>query len=95
VRASRELEGAPAAEFDCRIAGVNDLASFTAVLDSIGGAPGVSELTVRAVDADLLTLHFKSRSAVVALTRALSGARLHVLGGGGDGVLQYRYQGGL
>lgn len=95
VRASRELEGAPAAEFDCRVSGVTDLASFTAVLDSIGSAPGVSDLTVRAVDADQLTLHFKSRSPSAALARALAGARLHVLGSGGDGMLQYRYQSSL
>jgi hypothetical protein len=94
VRASHELEGTPAAEFDCRISGVTDLAGFTAVLDSVGSAPGVSDLTLRAVDADQVTLHFKSRGGASALTRALSGARLHAIGGGSGGVLQYRYQSG-
>jgi len=97
VRAARELDGAPATEFECRIAGVADLASFTAVLDSIGGAPGVTDLTIRAVAADQLTLHLKSRGGATALTRALAGGRLRAsgAGGGGDGVLQYRYQSGL
>jgi hypothetical protein len=95
VRASRELDSAPASEFDCRVAGVADLPSFTAVLDSVGSAPGVSDLTVRAVDADQLTLHLKSRGGPAALTRALAGEHLRANGGSSDGVLQYRYQNGL
>ncbi|HEV7985950.1 MAG TPA: DUF2066 domain-containing protein [Steroidobacteraceae bacterium] len=95
VRASRELGSAPATEFDCRVAGVADLASFTAVLDSLGTAPGVTDLTIRAVDADQLTLHFKSRGGAAALTRVLAGERLRAGGSDGDGVLQYRYQSGL
>jgi hypothetical protein len=95
VRASRELESAPASEYDCRVAGVTDLASFTAVLDSIGAAPGVSELTIRAVESDQLTLHFRSRSAPAALTRSLAAGHLRAGTPDGDGVLQYRFQSGL
>jgi hypothetical protein len=95
VRAARELQDAPATELDCRVAGVVDLPSFASVLDSIGSAPGVSDLMIRAVDADQLTLHFKSRGSTAVLSRALAGDRLHPTGTGSDGVLQLRYQSGL
>ena len=95
VHAARELDGAPLTEFDCRIAGVLDLPGFTAVLGSVSTAPGVSEVTVRAVDADQLTLHLKARGGAAGLARALSGDRLRPTGASGDGALQYRYQAGL
>jgi hypothetical protein len=95
VRASHELETTPAGEFDCQIAGVGDLAAFTAVVDSVGTLPGVSEVTLRAVDADQLTLHFKARGGAGAITRGLAAQHLHSLGASGDGVLRYRYQTGL
>jgi hypothetical protein len=95
VRASHELETTPAGEFDCQIAGVNDLAAFTNVVDSVGSLPGVSEVTLRAVDADQLTLHFKARGGAAAITHALSAEHLHSLGASGDSVLRYRYQSGL
>jgi hypothetical protein len=95
VRASRELEATPAGDFDCRVAGVNDLPSFTAVLDSVASIPGVSDVMLRAVDADQLTLHFKSHGNAASITRALAGAHLRPVGASGDGVLQYRYQSGL
>ncbi len=94
VHAAREIETTPASEFDCRIAGVNDLSGFAAVLDSVGSIPGVSDIMLRAVDADQLTLHFKSRSNAASITRALASGHLRALGAGGDGVLQYRYQSG-
>jgi hypothetical protein len=94
VRASRELEATPAGEFDCQIAGISDLAAFTAVIDSVGGVPGVSDVTLRAVDADQLTLHFKARGGAGAITHALAAEHLHSLGASGDGVLRYRYQSG-
>ena len=65
------------------------------MLDSVGSAPGVSDLTVRAVDADQLTLHLKSRGGPAALTRSLTREHLRANGGSSDGVLQYRYQSGL
>jgi hypothetical protein len=95
VHAARELDGAPLTEFDCRIAGVLDLPGFAAVLGSVSAAPGVSEVTVRAVDADQLTLHLKARGGAAGLARALSGDRLRPTGASGDGALQYRYQAGL
>jgi hypothetical protein len=95
VRASREIDSAPSTEFDCRIAGVVDLTSFTAVLGSISAVAGVSDVTVRAIDADQLTLHFKARGGAAGLSHALSGERLHALGASNDGALQYRYQAGL
>jgi hypothetical protein len=95
VHAARELDGAPLTEFDCRIAGVLDLPGFAAVLGSVSTAPGVSEVTVRAVDADQLTLHLKARGGAAGLARALSGDRLRPTGASGDGALQYRYQAGL
>jgi len=95
ARASRELETTPAGEFDCQIAGVNDLAAFTTVVDSVGSLPGVSDVTLRAVDADQLTLHFKARGGSGAITHALAAEHLHSLGASGDGVLRYRYQNGL
>jgi hypothetical protein len=95
VRAARAIDSAPLTEFDCRIAGVVDLPSFTAVLGSISAAAGVSDVTVRAVDADQLTLHLKARGGAAGLTHALSGERLRALGAGNDGALQYRYQAGL
>ena len=94
VRAAREIESAPASDYDCRVAGVTDLQSFTAVLDSLGAAPGVSDLTVRAIESDQLTLHFKSRSSAAMLTRALAGGPLRASGTAGEGVLQYRFQSG-
>ena len=95
VRASHELDATPAGEFDCQIAGVNDLAAFTAVVDSVGTVPGVSDMTLRAVDADQLTLHFKARGGAGAITHALGAEHLQSLGASGDGVLRYRYQSGL
>jgi len=95
VRASREIDSAPMNEFDCRIAGVVDLPSFTSVLGSISAAAGVSDVTVRAIDADQLTLHFKARGGAAGLSHALSGERLRALGASNDGALQYRYQAGL
>ncbi len=95
VRASRELDTTPAGEFDCQIAGVNDLAAFTSVVDSVGSIPGVSDVTLRAVDADQLTLHFKARGGAGAITHALAAEHLHSLGASGDGVLRYSYQSGL
>jgi hypothetical protein len=94
VRASHELETTPAGEFDCQIAGVNDLAAFTSVVDTVGSVPGVSEVTLRSVDADQLTLHFKARGGAAAITHALAAEHLHSLGASGDGILRYRYQGG-
>ena len=95
VRASHELETTPAGEFDCQIAGINDLAAFSTVVDSVGSLPGVSDVTLRAVDADQLTLHFKARGGAGAITHELAAEHLHSLGASGDGVLRYRYQSGL
>jgi hypothetical protein len=95
VRAEREIESAPLTEFDCRIAGVPDLASFTAVLGTVATAPGVSEVGVRAVAADQLTLHLKARGGAAGLARALAGEHLHAIGTSSDGTEQYRYQAGL
>lgn len=62
-------------------------------MGSIGGIPGVSDLTVRAVDADQLSLHFRSHGGLPALTRALAAEHLRGNGNGTDGTLQLRYQG--
>jgi hypothetical protein len=94
VRASHELESTPAGEFDCQIAGVNDLAAFTTVVDTVGSLPGVSDVRLRAVDADQLTLHFKARAGAGSITHALAAEHLHSLGASGDGILRYRYQSG-
>jgi hypothetical protein len=94
VHASRQIDGAPLAEFDCRIAGVLDLASFTAVLNSVSSAPGVSDVALRTVAADQITLHLKVRGGAAALARALIGERLRPAGASGDGSQQYRYQAG-
>jgi hypothetical protein len=94
VRASHELETTPAGEFDCQIAGINDLSAFTTVVDSVGTLPGVSDVTLRAVDADQVTLHFKARGGAGAITHALAAEHLHSLGASGDGILRYRYQSG-
>jgi hypothetical protein len=94
VRAGREIDSAPLTEFDCRIAGVTDLAGFTAVLDTVSSAPGVSEVSVRAVAGDELTLHLKARAGAAGLAHALAGERLRAAGAGADGTQQYRYQPG-
>jgi len=95
VRAARELESAPQTELDCRIDGVGDLPSFTAVMNSVSAAPGVIEVMVRSIMADQLMLHLKSRADAAVLTRALSADRLRAVGAAADGVLQYRYRAGL
>src|SRR5665213_2081316 len=94
VRAWREIDSAPLTEFDCRIAGVPDLASFSAVLGTVSSAPGVSEVAVRAVAGDELTLHLKARGGAAGLAHALAGERLHATGAASDGAQQYRYQPG-
>jgi hypothetical protein len=95
VRTQRQIDGAPLTEFDCRISGVTDLASFTAVLETVSTAPGVSEVGVRSVAADELILHLKARGGAAGLAHALAGAQLHALGADSDGSQQYRYQTGL
>jgi hypothetical protein len=95
VRAGREIDSAPLTEFDCRVAGVPDLASFTTVLATVSSAPGVSEVMVRAIAADELTLHLKARGGAAGLAHALAGERLRATGAGSDGSQQYRYQPGL
>jgi len=95
VRAARELESAPQTELDCRIDGVGDLPSFTAVMNSVSAAPVVIEVMVRSITADQLMLHLKSRADAAALTGALSADRLRAVGAAADGVLQYRYRAGL
>lgn len=100
VSAARALEREPAAEFDCQISGVVDLVSFTNALSIVTAAPGVSEVAVRSVDADTLTLHLKAHGDAAALERALTGERLHPVGAGAAnagaaGLLEYRYQAGL
>jgi hypothetical protein len=97
VRAARAVASAPVGEFDCSVAGVNDLQAFTAVLDALAQTPGVSDLAVRAIDGDRLTVHFRARGAGAALARTLGTGRLHADGAGGDGGdgrLQLRYTGG-
>jgi len=94
ARAARELDSAPATDIDCRIDGVADLASFTEVLGAVGAAPGVSEVTVRSVAADRLTLHLTSRGGSAALTHALVADHLQAVGSSAEGTLQYRYHAG-
>ena len=69
--------------FDCQITGIADLASFTNALSIVSAAPGVSEVAVRAVDADTLTLHLKAHGDAATLERALTSERLHAAGAAG------------
>jgi hypothetical protein len=90
--AARELDRAPLAEVECRIAGVADLPDFTAVLDSISAAPGVTEVSIRSIDADRLTLQLKAHGTASTLAHILASERLLSTGVGNAGVLDYRYQ---
>jgi len=92
VGAARALEREPVAEFDCQIAGVADLVSFANALSIVSAAPGVSEVAVRSVDADTLTLHLKAHGDAATLERALTSERLHAAGASAAGLLEYRYQ---
>jgi hypothetical protein len=94
VRADREIDSAPLTEFDCRIAGVTDLASFTTVFDAVRSAPGVSEVALRAIAGDALTLHLKARGGATGLAHILASERLHAAGPASDGTQQFRYQPG-
>jgi len=94
ARAARELDSTPLTDLDCRVAGVRDLAAYTAVLGAVSAAPGVIDVVVRSVDADELTLHLRAHGSPAALARAVSNERLHESGAGVAGVLEYRYQSG-
>ncbi|HEY6451844.1 MAG TPA: DUF2066 domain-containing protein [Steroidobacteraceae bacterium] len=92
VRAARQIQGEPVADVECSIAGIADLASFTAVLGAVSSAPGVSDVTVESAVADELTLHLKVRGGAAALVHALASARLRAVGSSADGMQQFRYQ---
>jgi|HubBroStandDraft_1064217.scaffolds.fasta_scaffold246795_2 Uncharacterized protein conserved in bacteria (DUF2066) len=76
----------------CRISGVADLPSFASVLTAVRTAREVSEVTVRAVDADSLLLQLKARGNEAELERALANDRLHVIASNAHGELDYKYQ---
>jgi hypothetical protein len=95
AHAARELDRSPLADVECRIAGVADLPDFTAVLDAISATPGVTEVSIRSIDADQLTLQLKAHGAASALARSLASERLRSIGSSAAGVLDYRYQTGL
>ena len=92
VQAARSLDSAPAADFTCRISGVADLPSFARVLSALRTAPEVTEVTVRAADADSLLLQLKARGDQAQLDRALANDRLRAIASNARGELDYRYQ---
>jgi hypothetical protein len=92
VQAARLLDSAPEADFTCRVSGVADLPSFASVLSALRTAPEVTEVTVRAVDADSLLLQLKARGDQAQLDRALANDRLRAIASNARGELDYRYQ---
>lgn len=92
VQAARALDGAAEAEFTCRVSGVADLPSFASVLTALRTAPEVTEVAVRAVDADSLLLQLKARGDEAQLQRALANDRLRIVASNAHGELDYRYQ---
>jgi len=92
MQAARTLDRAPEANFDCRISGVADLPSFASVLSALRTAPEVTEVMVRAVDADSLLLQLKARGDQAELDRALANDRLRAVASNARGELDYRYQ---
>jgi hypothetical protein len=94
VQAARSLNGAPEADFTCRISGVADLPSFAGVLSALRTAPEVIGVAVRAVEADSLLLQLKARANEAELQRALANDRLRLIASNAHGELDYRYQAG-
>jgi hypothetical protein len=92
VQSARALQSAPVAELQCHILGVNDLPSFANVVGTLSAVPGVTEIAIREIEADNLTLQLKARGGQAELARALSSDRLRAIGAGTAGELEYRYQ---
>ncbi|HEX4025470.1 MAG TPA: DUF2066 domain-containing protein [Steroidobacteraceae bacterium] len=92
--ATRTLDQAPVAQYDCHITGVNDLASLVNVLSAVEASPGVSQVAVSDVHGDELTLHLDARGSGAQLERMLASGRLQPAGPGTGGELQYRYVAG-
>ncbi len=94
ANATRTLDQAPVAQYDCRITGVNDLASLVNVLAAVQASPGVSQVAVGDVHGDELTLHLTARGSGPQLEHVLAAGRLQPTGPGTGGELQYRYVAG-
>jgi hypothetical protein len=95
VQSAQTRQAAPVAAFDCRITGVADLNSLSAVLDAVGSTPGITAVQVRAIDADALSLQLAAHGSQAMLAHALSSEHLRPLDPGRGGELAYRYQAGL
>ena len=93
VRAARQTDAAPLTQLRCQVRGVQDLSGLAAVLAAFGTAPGVSEIAVRAIEADTLSLELKARGSVAELQRALAAASLRTAGAAADGALEFQYLG--
>jgi len=94
ANATRVLEQAPVAQYDCHITGVSDLASLVNVLSAVQASPGVTQVAVSDVQGDALTLHLAARGSGAQLERMLASGRLQPTGPGTGGQLQYRYVAG-
>jgi len=92
VHSTQILEAAPVVAIDCHIAGVASLEEFSAVLDAVRQAPGVTAVQVRDIDGDALTLQLAAHGGEAMLARALASERLRPLDPGQDGALAFRYQ---
>ncbi len=94
ARASIEIDSAPLADIDCHIHGVALLPDLTAVLGAVSGAAGVTEIDIRSIVADELTLHLKAHGSRSELARALASGGLRADGANVADTLDYRYQSG-
>jgi len=89
--ATRTLDQAPVAQYDCQISGVSDLAGFVNVLSAVHSAPGITQATISDVNGDALTLHVSARGSGPEVERSLASERLQPTGPGTNGLLEYRY----
>jgi hypothetical protein len=94
VHSTQALEAAPVVAIQCHIAGVAGLGDFSAVLDAVRQAPGVTAAQVQDVDGDTLTLQLSAHGGEAMLARALTSDRLQALDPGPDGALAFRYHPG-
>ncbi|MGH8143920.1 MAG: DUF2066 domain-containing protein [Steroidobacteraceae bacterium] len=94
ANATRTLDQAPVAQYECHISGVTDLASLVNVLSAVQSSPGVSQVAVGDVQGDELTLHLTARGSGAELEHVLASGRLQPTGPGTGGELQYRYVAG-
>ena len=92
--ATRAIDQAPVAQYDCRIAGVSDLASLVNVLAAVRVSPGVTQVAISDIHGDELTLHLAARGSAAQLERVLASGRLQPTGPGTGAELDDRYVAG-